>query len=486
MSESQTLAQAFAYLESGRLSDARRLARGLESARPEPPALPYLLGLLALAEGQGRKAAQHLTRAAIRTPGAIPPLLALARSQTQQQRTPEAVAAYRRLLAVAPDLAVAWQELADTVISAGDLKTAQAPLVAAARLLPSHALLRNNLGIAARANGDLSQAEASFKAAILLDPTQSKPYANRAALLRHCRRSAVADAGRALALSADAAAHLELGQALAEAGDHETALPHFAQASDLLPALWLQAETLRHMHRADEAAALYRTLLQKDPDDHFGANLALAQISGAVPAGAAKAHVEALYDQYAGSFERNLLTELAYRGPEIILDGIERAGLSGPFDIFDAGCGTGLMGAAIKPQAKTLTGIDLSAKMAAQARGRGIYDEVLVGDLISALRARPAAFDLVLAADVLIYFGDLREVITAAAIALRPGGAFAFTVERSEREPVALLSTGRFAHSAEHLERAAAGWQTLLLEPTTTRREKDLPVPGLLCILRKP
>jgi len=87
---------------------------------------------------------------------------------------------------------------------------------------------------------------------------------------------------------------------------------------------------------------------------------------------------------------------------------------------------------------------------------------------------------------VLIYFGDLHDVIAAAAAALRPGGSFAFTVERSDDQAVALLPTGRFAHSAEHLRQAAAGLETLLLEPTTTRREKDLPVPGLLCILRKP
>jgi len=477
------LAQAFAHLESGRLTEARRLARGLEQARPEPAALPYLLGLIALAEGQGKKAAQQLARACARTPGAIPPLLAFARSQTLQDRQAEAKSAYRRLLALAPDLAIGWQELAELQLRA-DLKLAFKPLRAATRLLPGHAGLRSNLGIAARANGDVMTADANFLAAILLDPSLAKPYANRAALLRHRHLPAEAEARRAFRISPDAASHIELGQAL----DPASALDHFAEAARLLPSqlepLWLQAEALRQLDRKEQAATLYRQILDRDPEDRFGAGLALAGLVGAIPERAAKAHVEALYDQYAVSFEQNLLGELAYRGPQIIMDGLKRLGLTGPFDVYDAGCGTGLMGQAIKQLAKRLIGVDLSAKMADLARARGIYDEVRVGDLLAMERA---AYDLVLAADVLIYLGDLHQVSRAASEALRPSGAFAFTVERSEEDAVVLLPSGRFAHSEDHLRQTAkaAGLQVALLEPTTTRREKDLPVPGLLCILRK-
>ena len=76
----------------------------------------------------------------------------------------------------------------------------------------------------------------------------------------------------------------------------------------------------------------------------------------------------------------------------------------------------------------------------------------------------------------------------AAFAALRPGGAFAFTVERGEEDAVSLLDSGRFAHSARHLGdvAASAGFAVALCEPVATRREKDRPVPGLLCILRKP
>jgi predicted TPR repeat methyltransferase len=486
------LSRAFALLDSGRVAEARRLARTLEAARPEPAALPYLLGLLALAEGQGRKAAQHLARAAARSPGAPPPLLALARAQVQQDRSEEAKLAYRRLLCAAPDLAAGWRELAELRLAGGDLRAAFSPLAIACRLEPFQAASRGNLGIAARARGELDFAERCFCIAILLDPGHAKSYANRAGLSRHRRQPAIADARRAVLLAGDAAALIELGQALLDT-DPVQALAQFAAALAQLPGHaephWLAAEALRRLGRNDEAARHYRAVLELDRDDRFGARLALARIgAGALPERAAAAHVEALYDQYAGSFERNLVDELAYRGPQIIMDGLRRAGIAGPLAICDAGCGTGLMGQAIKPWASRLVGIDLSANMAEQARRRGIYDEIIVGDLLAALAVAPARYDLIVAADVFIYLGDLHGVAAAAFAALRPGGTFAFTVERSEGDAVALRDSGRFAHSQAHLRQvtADAGFALRCCDAVATRRENGQPVPGLLCIVQKP
>ena len=489
----QVLSRAFALLEAGRVAESRHLARTLESQRPEPTGLPYLLGLLALAEGQGRKAAQHLARALAQTPGALPPLLALARAQALQSRATQAGTAYRLVLALAPDLAAGWSELADLLLQQGDFSAALIPLLRTLRLAPPRPALLNNLGIAARAAGRAALAERSFSAAILLDPGSAKSYANRAGLRRHRQDQASPDAMRAVRLAGgDPALHLELGQALLQEGNKKSALAEFLLAADLLPdqpePLWLAAEALRRLGREGEAASHYRRILALDAEDRLGARLALAQLGqGDVPERAAAAHVRALYDQYAGSFERNLLGELAYRGPEIILDGLRRAGLRAPLDIFDAGCGTGLMGQAIKGWARRLDGADLSAKMVAQAESRGIYDSLAVGDLLPLLQARPARYDLVVAADVLIYLGDLHAVAEAAFTALRPGGVFAFTVERSDDQPFRLQPSGRFAHSADHLRQVAAdqGYDLALCEPVSTRTENNRPVAGLLCILRK-
>jgi predicted TPR repeat methyltransferase len=489
LSVEQALSQAFAHLDAGRIGEARKLARALENQRPEPSALPYLLGLISLREGQGRKAAQHLSRALAKTPGAVPPMLAMARAQIQQGRLTEGVSAYRRLLAVAPDLAVAWRELGDLHVAGQDFATAALPLRRAARVWKALAPLRNNLGIAERAAGNAARAAEEFRIAIILDPGAAKPYANLAGAQRKLGESgACADFAVRIAPD-DAACRLEYGQSLSDAA----AVEQFAEATRLLPGqaepLWLLAEAQSRLGRTEEAAASYRRVLDLDPADSLGAQLALAKLGqAAMPERAAAAHVSALYDQYAGSFDQDLLGNLDYRGPEVILDGLTRAGLTGPYDILDAGCGTGLAGLAVKPLARTLDGIDLSEKMAEQARARGVYDSVTVADLVSELAGRPNRYDLVIAADVLIYLGDLTPVFAAAQSALRAHGHFAFTVEQGEGEGYSLHSTGRFAHADAYLRRLAAGhgFSLIALDPVVTRRERGLPVPGLFCLLIRP
>ncbi len=489
LSVEQALQQAFAHLDAGRIGEARKLARTLEGRRPEPQALPYLLGLISLREGQGRKAAQHLTRALSKSPGAVPPMLAMARAQLQQNRIPEGVAAYRRLLSVAPDLAVAWRELGDLHIAHRDFALAAMPLRRSARVWKALAPLRNNLGIAERAAGNLDRAAEEFRIAILLDPSAAKPYANLAGALRKLGRPGTPAEFAARIAPDDAACRIDYGQSLAD----DLAIEQFAEAARLLPGqaepLWLLAEALARLGRTEEAADAYRQVLARDPADSFGAQLALARLGqGATPARAAAAHVSALYDQYAGSFDQDLLGNLAYRGPEVILDGLKRAGLAGPYDILDAGCGTGLAGLAVKPLARRLDGIDLSEKMTEQARLRGVYDQVVVADLAPEMARRSACYDLVIAADVLIYLGDLAPVFAAAHDTVRPGGHFAFTVEQGAGDSYSLQPTGRFAHAESYLRRLAAahGFSVLSLDPVVTRREREQPVPGLLCLLIRP
>ena len=488
LSVEQALSQAFAHLDAGRVESARKLARALEGQRPEPQALPYLLGLIALREGMGRKAAQYLSRALARTPGAVPPMLAMARAQIQQDRLVEGVAAYRRLLSVAPDLAVAWRELGDLHIAHQEFAAAAVPLRRAARVWKALAPLRNNLGIAERAAGHAERAAGEFRIAVILDPATAKPYANLAGVARKLGRPGRAAEFAARIAPEDAACRLEYGQSLAD----EAALAQFAEAARLLPGqaepIWLFAEALARLGRTGEAAEAYRRVLALDPADPFGAELALAKLGqGAVPERAAAAHVSALYDQYAGSFDEDLLGNLDYRGPEVIFDGLKRAGIAGPCDILDAGCGTGLAGLAVKPLARRLDGIDRSETMAEQARARGVYDSVAVADLVPEMARRAAAYDLVIAADVLIYLGDLAAVFAAAHSALRAGGHFAFTVERGEGEGYTLRPTGRFAHAEPYLRRLAAGhgFSVTLLDPAVTRREKGVPVSGLFCLLSR-
>jgi predicted TPR repeat methyltransferase len=322
---------------------------------------------------------------------------------------------------------------------------------------------------------------------VILDPSAAKPYANLTGILRRLGRRENAGQFAVRIAPGDAACRIDYGQSLPDI----EAVGQFAEAARLLPSqaepVWLLAEALARLGRSGEAADAYRRVLALDPADSLGAQLALAKLGqGAVPERATPAHISALYDQYAGSFDQDLLGNLAYRGPEVILDGLKRAGITGPRDILDAGCGTGLAGMAVKPLSRRLDGIDLSEKMAEQARARGVYDSVTVGDLVPEMASRADSYDLVIAADVLIYLGDLAPVFAAARSSLRAGGHFAFTVEQGAGEAYQLRPTGRFAHAQAYLRRLADehGFSVTLLDPSVTRREQGEPVPSLLCVMQ--
>lgn len=492
----QLLAAAFAHIDAGRFPEAGRLARQLDKLRPDLPGLAYLHGLLLLKAGDGRKAAQSLSRALAQTPDAPPLLAALARAQLLQKRYPVAGRLYRRLLTLLPASTEAWQGLADLAAAAGDKAALARLLSRAARLRPDDAVLLTRLGQACREAGQADRAALAFARAIDADPASLAAHLQLAALLRRLQRPAeslaLADAAVTLA-GEDAAAWLELGMARRDLGQAADAAEAFAVARrfqpDGLEALWLQAESLAAAGAAEAAAGCYRDLLAADPADRFGAGLALAQLAGgSLPERASPAFVRGLFDQYAGSFDHDLVDGLHYRGPAVLADAIARALGAGPFAIFDAGCGTGLAGAALKPRARRLDGADLSGKMLARARARGLYDDLAEGDLVAVLRSRAGRYDLVMAADVLIYLGDLEPVFAAVAAALTPGGGFAFTVEKDAApEGFSLGAARRYRHSRAYLERlaAASGFTPRLLEEEPVRHDQGRPVPGLVAVLTK-
>ena len=67
--------------------------------------------------------------------------------------------------------------------------------------------------------------------------------------------------------------------------------------------------------------------------------------------------------------------------------------------------------------------------MLALAGEKRLYDELVKADLTTYLQRAPGAFDVIVSADALVYFGDLQDVAAAAAGALRRRGVFVFTLE---------------------------------------------------------
>ena len=157
-------------------------------------------------------------------------------------------------------------------------------------------------------------------------------------------------------------------------------------------------------------------------------------------------------------------------------------------DVLDVGCGTGLAGVAFRSLARRLHGSDLAPRMVERARRRGVYDHVEVAELVEGISRTPRAWDLVVAADVLVYVGDLGPVMRAATVGLRPGGLFCATVELCAGDGFALGPSRRYAHSAAYIRRVAAeaGLDLIVLEDAVPRWEKGQPVQGLAFAVRLP
>jgi predicted TPR repeat methyltransferase len=142
----------------------------------------------------------------------------------------------------------------------------------------------------------------------------------------------------------------------------------------------------------------------------------------------------------------------------------------------------------VRPAA-ALEGFDLSAAMLERARTLGLYDELVHAELVEHLQATANRHDLVIAADVFIYFGALDDVFAAVARVLLPGGRFAFCVERTdEASGVALRPSLRYAHGAPYLraQAARAGLDVERLDEAPVREDQQRPIAGLYACLRKP
>lgn len=292
---------------------------------------------------------------------------------------------------------------------------------------------------------------------------------------------------------------LDYARALLAEGDAAAAADLARQALELVPDAadihFVIGEAEQAAGSPVAAAEAFRRCLALDPADRLGAAPRLARLDGTTPASMPPAYVGALFDQYASGFDAALAGRLSYRGPAILADAIERAcrstGRAMRFGrALDLGCGTGLAGAALRPAVEHLEGVDLSRAMLRVARGKRVYDALRSGDVTADLAAAGrASLDMVLAADVLVYLGDLEPLVSAAAQALAPGGLFAFTVERHDGpEPFVLGAKLRYAHGRAHLLQSArnAYLRPVLVEDCSTRREAGVPVPGLIAVFARP
>lgn len=280
-------------------------------------------------------------------------------------------------------------------------------------------------------------------------------------------------------------------QAAAVDGDHAAAAELLEQTLDLAPdwaPLWIAlGDTLEKLGRAEEAAAAYEHASVLDPSGTLGAPMRLARFGvRPAPDAAPEPYVRALFDDYADRFDAHLTDKLDYRGPALLQHALEQLGPMHFANVVDLGCGTGLCGVKFRNMSRSLTGVDLSPRMIEVARAKQIYDRLAVESNEGFLRAEPGgSVSLVLAADVLVYTGDLAPIFSAVRRVLVPSGRFAFTLQRVDSGTYRVGADLRYAHREDYVEEIARGegLRVVLLEQVTSRTEAGEPVPGLVVVV---
>ena len=181
-----------------------------------------------------------------------------------------------------------------------------------------------------------------------------------------------------------------------------------------------------------EAVNIFDEWLDEEPGDPIALHMRAACTGRDVPARASNGFVERTFDSFASSFESKL-ERLSYRAPALVAAMLGDSGLepSKQLDVLDAGCGTGLCGPLLVPYARRLVGVDLSEGMLALAKEKHVYDALIQGELTDYLREHPAAFDVIVSADTLVYFGDLDGSSPPPPERCARMGLFMFTLEHA-------------------------------------------------------
>jgi predicted TPR repeat methyltransferase len=426
--------------------------------------------------------------------------MAYAQALQKDNRLDAAEELYRRILAAAPDYPDAWHFRGVVAFQLGRLDEAETMIRRAVELAPAYSDAHNNLGNVLQHQKRSEEAATCYERAIALQPDLADAYNNLGNALQQQKRhdEAVVFYEKAIALRPDMAdAHLNLGKALEALDQMQQALTAYRQAVMLRP---FHFDSYRRLGaalygwgRIDEAADVYRKWLSLEPDNPLARHLLAACTGEAVPARASDDCVRNIFEGFADSFDQ-ILEGLQYRAPALVAQAAAEA-VGTPaarLDILDAGCGTGLCGEHVKPFARRLVGVDLSLEMLKRAGVRRLYDELIMGELTAFVGAAPAAWDLIVSADTLVYFGDLSAAMAAAHRGLRPGGHVVFTLERAADGEVPqgfrINPHGRYSHTEAYVRQvlSAARLEPRTLTHVHLRLELKKPVDGLLVVASRP
>ncbi len=445
----------------GLLAEACDVLQKALDEKPDYTAALNNLGTVYYALGKLPEAIQAYQQVIQKDPHFIDAYYNLGLALGKQQKWSHAIDAYQTLLALTPDHFAARFHLACALMNQGNIDASIAEFLRIEPEQPNHFETQFNLATCYLKKGALKEAKLHYLNALELNPTDTQILFNLAVI-----STEQGDLDRAIQYYQKAiqqqpdffAAHNNLGVAFIAKQHIAFALHHFQEAWRLQP----------------ENTSIRYTIQALSQNKHLLA--------------APTDYVKSLFNAYADHYEQHLLSALDYQLPMHIKRALENFHpLSAAWDILDLGCGTGLCGVLLKPFAKTLTGVDLSEKMLQIAQDKKIYNDLLCEDIHSFLTNTKTTYYVIVAADVLVYIGELTLLFQQVHAVLRERGLFIFNTEISEQEAYVMNQSGRFSHQKFYIEQLAKKnhFSVAHYEKIVTRLQNSQPVYGHLYVLQR-
>lgn len=199
-------------------------------------------------------------------------------------------------------------------------------------------------------------------------------------------------------------------------------------------------------------------------------------------------YVKNLFNNYAHYYDSHMQNTLHYKLPNKIAQILHKVNFKNFVNTLDLGCGTGLSGIVLREISQKLTGVDISKKMLSQASAKNIYDDLYETDIIEFLKKDTNHYELIVAADVLPYIGNLEPLFLNIKSHLLDNGLFVFSYEICEDEKdFKVQSTLRFCHNQKYIEKLINqnNLEIVYQEKILARVQDNKDLPVMLTILSK-
>lgn len=400
----------------------------------------------------------------------------------------------RKIIAEKDDEAISYLKKADNLSNSSEIKTLLAETLRkngnttealklfyqAFSLNPHNSEATLKIADIEADNNNFKEAEKYYKRTIELAPQNLSAHTNYANMLCKTNRTLEAlEQYRSAVLIAPETPEISYNIALIlkELQDYEQALYLMFNAFYLAPEHtdWSinLAETLilYHKNAPEKALKIAQNWFEKMPQNPIADHVWNA-FNGR-QSNKENEYNRILFNTFAPSYEetlKNINYDVVNKISEICKDTKGK--------ILDLGCGTGLLGSALKNKENEIIGIDISENMLEIAEKKSVYKSLIKSDIVEFLQKSTKHFDLITAADVFCYFGDLEHIFK-----LCFSQKLVFSLETNDSiETFEIQPNGRYKHNPKYIETLlrTTGYNKIKTKSLVLRNEAEQKVSGII------